>query len=272
MNLREVKPEPLEIALDRIVPPELPARMGMDETKLDELTASVQRIGVRQRLAVVRDGDRFEIVAGHRRFIAATRAGLVVVPCDVYPAKDVALEAVKYAENRFREDMSAAEEAQYFDELLARDHGGDIEALCTALGEKRSYVDGRIQLFRGDRDIFEALRERKITIGVARELNRIPDEGWRRYYLKLAMRDELAESAVHGCVEQWKRLYGGPQPPAAPGPAVPSEGPRIDQYDPHRCYICGESDRRVPEQLSVHSSCREAILDRLLRGVSSKAE
>ena len=50
------------------------------------------------------------VVAGHRRFLAAQRAGLVVVPADVYPTKAAALEAVKHAENRFREEMSAAEE------------------------------------------------------------------------------------------------------------------------------------------------------------------
>lgn len=265
MNLRDVKPEPRELPLGLIVPPELPARLGMDEVKLEELTASIARIGVRQRLAVVKDGELYEVIAGHRRYIAATRAGLVVVPCDIYPTKDAALEAVKYAENRFREDMSAAEEAAYFDDLLERDCGGDIEKLAAMLGEKRSYIDNRIALFRGDKNVFSALLAREIAIGVAQELNKIPDEEWRRYYLALALREKPTASAVTGWVAQWKRLYGGPQPPAAPQPAQASEGPHPAVFDPFRCYICGRSDQRVPEQLSVHSSCREAILDELLR-------
>lgn len=272
IDLRDVKPEARDIPIDLIDPPALAARLGMDEEKLRELTQSVQRIGVRQRLAVVKTGERFEIIAGHRRYCAATAAGLVALPCDVYPTKDAALEAIKYAENRFREDMSAAEEAIYFDELLERDHGGDIEALAAALGEKRSYVDARICLFRGNREVFEALAARKITIGVAQELNRLKEADWVHYYLELAIRDQSPVSTVHGYIEQHKRLYGGPTPPAAPQPAVSSEGPKIDSYNPLRCYVCGRVDHHVPEQISVHSHCRKAILDELLQRNASPAE
>lgn len=264
MSLRDVKREPQDIPISLILPPELPARGQMDEQKLDELTANVARNGIIQRLNVVRSDDRYEVVAGHRRFIAATRAGLVTVPCDVYPTKEAALEAVKHAENRFREDMSPAEEAVYFAELLERDYGGDLEALAAGLGEKVSYVDGRLQLILGDQEVFQAIMDRKITIGVAHELNKVPAEDYRRYYLHLAMRDGATIATVSGWVSQWFALYGERTPTPAPAPSV--SNPIVNQpTDIHYCYVCRNSDARfIPEQISVHTHCKLATLDPML--------
>jgi len=266
MNLREVKPQPRDIPLGLINPPVLPARSQMDEQKLEELVHSIAKHGVIQRLIVVPDADRYEVIAGHRRYLASLRAGLAVVPCDVYPTKDVALEAVKHAENRFREDMSAAEEALYFAELLDRDYGGDIEALAAGLGEKVSYVDGRLQLVLGDKDVFQALMDRKITIGVAHELNKCPAADWRRHYLHHAIRGGATVAMVTGWITDWKRLYDSQQQPQTE-PAAAAAPVAAPAYDPQRCYVCGESDPRyVPELLSVHTHCRLAVLDRILRG------
>lgn len=271
MSLRETRPEAREVPLTSILPPELPARSQMDETKLDELTANIARNGVIQRLIVVPVDGRYEVVAGHRRLLAATRAGLVVVPVDVYPSKDAALEAVKYAENRFREDMSAAEEAVYFAELLQRECENDIEKLAALVGEKVTYVDRRLQLFNGDRDVFDALMQRKINIGVALELNKIPAEDYRRYYLGHAIKSGATVTVVSGWVAEWKNMYERSLPPPASSVPAP-EVTIVSTYDPHRCYLCGESDPRyIPEQLSVHTHCRLAILDKMLRALHGEA-
>src|SRR5436190_23573460 len=104
--------------------------MSMDDEKMQELVNSIRKFGIIQRLILARVGDRYEVVAGHRRYLAATRAGLVAVPADVYPSKEAALEGVKHAENRFREDLSPAEEAAYFQELLDGVAGGDVDRVC----------------------------------------------------------------------------------------------------------------------------------------------
>ncbi len=264
MSLRDIKPEPREIPIGQIIPPELPARSQMDEHKLDELAENIARNGIIQRLIVAPSGDRYEVIAGHRRSIAAQRAGLVVVPCDVYPTKDAALEAVKYAENRFREDMSPAEESIYFNELLERDCGGDIEKLAALVGEKLSYVDARVRLVRGDAEVFQALLERKISIGVAQALNELPAEDYRRYYLELAKRDGATVAVVRAWVTDWKRSYQNspqaPTPATSSGPIVP-----VAAYDPHRCHICRKSDPRfIPQTISVHQHFLYAILEPML--------
>jgi ParB family chromosome partitioning protein len=264
MSLRDIVREPIDVPLGLIIPPELPARSQMDEHKLDELAGNIARNGVIQRLILVRVGDQFEVVAGHRRFLASTRAGLVVVPCDVYPTKESALEAVKHAENRFREDMSAAEEAIYFHELLERDHAGDIEALAAALGEKVSYVDGRLQLVLGAKDVFDALMARQITIGVANELNKIPAEDYRSYYLKHAIKGGSTVAVVSGWVQEWKSMYADrgdvPAVPAAPASVHVSQ-----PLDLHYCEVCRRSDPAfIPESVPVHTHCKLAVLKPLL--------
>lgn len=271
MSLRDVAREALDVPIGLVNPPVLPARSAMDEQKLDELSGSIARHGIIQRLILVRDGERFEVVAGHRRFLAALRAGLVVVPADVYPTKDAALEAVKHAENRFREEMSPAEEAVFFAELLERDHGGDIEALAAAIGEKVGYVDNRLQLFLGNKAVFQALMDRKINIGVAQELNRITDDSWCRFYLEHAVKGGSTRSVVSGWVAQYQRetaahvdapIVDAPQGTPIAAPA----------YDPMKCFICQKSDpRQLPEQISVHTACRLAILEGLLAAYRGEA-
>src|SRR5687767_1561266 len=170
--------------------------MSMDETKLDELVASIRKLGIIQRLALVRNGERFEVVAGHRRYMAAQRLGLAAVPADVYRTKAAALEGIKHAENRFREEMSAAEEAVYFDELLNTSAGGDVDRVCEIVGERRAYVEDRLLLLTGSRAVFDALAEKKIKIGVALELNKVTDERVQRAILHDAVHSGYTVAVV----------------------------------------------------------------------------
>jgi len=150
MNLREVPREFKELPLAALDRPALDARISRNDEQLDELAGDIARRGVILPLAVVRTGERYEIVDGFCRFVASMRAGLVVVPCMIYPSTDVALQGVKYAANLFRQEMSPAEEAVFFHELLTHECGGDIEILCTLVNRKLAYVDIRLALLHGD--------------------------------------------------------------------------------------------------------------------------
>lgn len=259
-----IKPEPREIPVGLIDEPELPARMSMNEDKFDELCSSIRKLGILQRLLLAQKGDRYEVIAGHRRFRAAQRVGLAAVPADVYPTKAAALEGVKHAENRFREDLTAAEEAIYFSELLAGAAAGDVDRVCEIVGERRSYVEDRLLLLEGSRVVFDALAEGKIRLGVALELNKVTDERVQRAILHDAMQNGSTVAVIRGMVTEWKRsadLGSAPLPPpeaaAAPG-AVP-------QPSWFTCYVCNGTDNpgaMIP--VNVHSHCKLAILDPLM--------
>ncbi|HLZ44400.1 MAG TPA: ParB/RepB/Spo0J family partition protein [Gemmatimonadales bacterium] len=253
-----------ELPISLIDEPRLPSRSAMDDEKLNDLIHSIRVNGLLQPMIVARVADRFEVIAGHRRRIACGRAGLVTAPCIIYPTRDDALDAIQFAENRHREDLSAADEAIWFSELLEQKCGGEIEKLCGLVGEKESYVNNRLALFSGDPDVFAALQRGLIKIGVAHELNKCPDERYRRYYLDCAIRGGATNALVAGWIQEWRTLFGSPQAPAAP--ALASEPGIPDApHNPFTCEVCGKADNvHLIRQINVHQHCKLAILDPLL--------
>jgi ParB family chromosome partitioning protein len=257
---REFKELPLGLLDD----PALPSRSEMDETAMDELVSSIRANGLLQPIIVARAGDRFEVIAGHRRRIACGRAGLVTAPCIIYASKDAAHMAIQYAENRFREELSPTDEALLFAELLERDCGGDVDKLCEKLGEKRAYVEGRLLLLR-DEHIFAALQAGEITkIGIAQQLMKITDPHQRRRYLDAAIRGGATAAVVSGWVQEWKAMdpYTRSQAPTDAPAAAPGAVPQMDYF---RCAVCDGTDNvHLMVPINVHQHCKLAILDKLL--------
>lgn len=264
MNLADVKREFREIPIGLIDEPVLPSRSSMDETRLDELAASIRANGLLQPMIVARSGDRYEVVAGHRRRLACAAAGLVVAPCIVYPSKDAALEAIKYAENRHREELSPADEAIWFSELLERDAGGDVDTLAGLLNEKRSYIEGRLLLLSGDAEVFRALEAGKIGIGVAQQLNRCDETLHRRMLLDNAVRGGATVAIVSGWIAEYEQVHKpanantpAPAAPAAPGPSLATE------Y--FRCALCKKTDNvHQMQPVNMHTYCQQASFDDML--------
>lgn len=264
MNIAQIPREFKELPLGLLDDPELPSRTSMDDDAMNELVANIRAIGLQQPMVVARVGDRFEVIAGHRRRIACGRAGLVVAPCIIYPSKDAAQIAIQYAENRFREELNPADEALLFAELLERDCGQDVDVLCVKLGEKRSYVENRLLLLR-DADVLDAVRrENGIKVGVALQLLKVTDLRMRRYYLDAAIRGGATVAVVSGWVQEWqaqeRERSGEPAPNVASAPA--SAVPMVDYF---RCYVCQKNnDVHTMQPVNVHSACLTAILDQLL--------
>lgn len=259
----------LDVAL--LDAPDLDARIGRDPEKLEELARDILRRGLIEPIKVFVKGDRFEVVDGFRRLLATKSAGLTTIECFVYPSKAVALEGIKYAANIFREDMSPAEEGIMFLELLRHECENDIERLAALVGKRISYLDSRLALVNGDELVFEAVKDRQVSLGVAAELNKIDAEDYRRYYLAHAIKTGATISVVMGWVTEYKNLYGTrvdapvPEPPPL-APIVPNS------YDPHRCEICGKNDPRfIPEQIAVHTHCKLAVLEPLLASYRGEA-
>lgn len=264
MNVAAIPREFLEVPLSLIDAPPLPARSTMDEIKLDELTDSIRRNGVVQPLALARRGERFDVIAGHRRSLASRRAGLVVVPAIVYPNTDAALEAIKFAENRHREELNPADEAIYFSELLEQQCDGDTDKLCALVGEKRPYVEGRLLLFRGDSEVFEALQAGRISIGVAHQLNKCTAAPYRRYLLHQAVVGGATVAVVSGWIMDWKNQQSFDARADNPAPIAPPSG-AVVETNYFTCKICGRSDNvHLMRPINVHAHCELAILDPLL--------
>lgn len=271
MTIATIRRELLDVPVGLIDAPALPSRSQMDDQKLDELTASLRAIGLQQPLTLARTGERFEVIAGHRRSIAAARAGLVTVPALVYPSRDAALEAAKFAENYYREDLNPADEAIWFSELLDRDCDGDVDKLCAQLHLKRSFVEGRLLLFQGDAEIFNALRAGKITIGVAHQLNRCKATNYRRMLLHQAIVGGATTSVVSGWIMDWENQDRA-QGVTTAAPAVEPAPAPVPETNYFTCACClGTDNVHLMKPINIHDHCFRAIVWPLLKSYRGEA-
>lgn len=241
--------------------PALPSRTTMDDQKLDELTAAIVRDGFQSTIGVVATGDRFEVVYGHRRRVAAGRAGVTAVPCFVYPTKGALTMRLQYTENWLREDIKVTDEAILFAELLEEDPAAGTDGVAVRTGQTRAYVEGRLLLLRGCDHVFQALAENEISIGVAQQLNRCTEERHRRMLLETAIKSGATVGLVTQWIAEWKSFSAlNPETPAAAAP-VTTGGP-VMANDYFTCRVCGERDNTARMQpVNVHDYCWQQISD-----------
>lgn len=150
---------------------------------IDELADSVRSVGVLQPIVARASGKDFEVVFGHRRREAAIRAELDEVPVIVRTYDDDQVLEAQTVENLQREDVHPLDEADGFAVLLKR--GYDLARIAAKLGKPTSYVAQRLKLCSLSKDARKALDEELISLGVALELAKLPNEKLQAEALKV---------------------------------------------------------------------------------------
>jgi ParB family transcriptional regulator, chromosome partitioning protein len=161
-----------QVPLDLLEPNPFQPRSSIDPTGLEELTQSIRLRGVLQPLLVrPRPGtaDRYQIVAGERRWRAAGAAGLHEVPALVHEMTDTEAAAVALVENLQRQDLNAMDEAEGYDRLMTQFEFTQ-EALGQAVGKSRSHIANTLRLLNLPLAVKDALRKGEISAGHARAL------------------------------------------------------------------------------------------------------
>lgn len=158
-----------EVDIDLIDPnPEQP-RTRFVEAALDELAASIRSNGIVQPIVVRRSGDRYQIVAGERRWRAAQRAGLRRVPVTLKEISDEKLLEVALIENIQRQELNVVEEARAYRKLLDN-IGFTQEELSERVGKDRSMISTALRLLKLPEPVLELIETEKLTPGHARTL------------------------------------------------------------------------------------------------------
>ncbi len=239
------------VPLELIDEPPLPMRERMSREGLDELKDSLAALGQLVPVILVRRGERFELLDGHRRYIAARELGWKDLRADFRAADTETDEAVKVHAMLVREGINPAEEAIYYDQLVKRD-SLDLDAVARLVHRSPDYISDRVRLLRGDPAVFEKLRDGTITLGVARALNRCDDASFRASFLDQAIRSGTSARVVEVWIAEWRGWARPGVPTASAEPAAPPPPP-IDGY--HRaCCICGMD--KVQSNLVDVSICR----------------
>ena len=147
-------------------------REVFDEAKLDELKNSIKKNGVIQPIAVrpkKNDAEKYEIIAGERRWLAAQRAGLHEIPVIIMDLTDVESLEVAIVENIQRDDLSPIEEARGYKRLFD-EFKYDHESISKLMSKSRSHVSNILRLLTLPKDIIAMLEEGTLSSGQARPL------------------------------------------------------------------------------------------------------
>ncbi|HEX6612916.1 MAG TPA: ParB/RepB/Spo0J family partition protein [Rhodanobacteraceae bacterium] len=162
------------LQVTQIAPGKYQPRQHMDEAKLDELAASIKAQGLIQPVVVRALGrDRFELIAGERRWRAAQKAGLTEVPAVVRDVAPQAVLAMALIENIQREELSALEEAQALHRLIEEFDLTQQQA-ADAVGRSRVAVTNLLRLLELPEPIRRLLENGRIEMGHARALGTLP--------------------------------------------------------------------------------------------------
>lgn len=159
-------------------------RKSFDETQLSELSDSIKQNGVLQPILVRKKGDKYEIVAGERRYQASKLAGLKEIPAIVREIDDAEVFQLALIENLQRSDLTPIEEARGYRQLLDT-KGLTQEGLAKILSKSRSAIANTLRLMDLPQEVQEMMEEGQITAGHARAILAVPTEEGR---IKLAQK------------------------------------------------------------------------------------
>jgi ParB family transcriptional regulator, chromosome partitioning protein len=179
-------------------------RKRFEEEKLEELAASIREHGIVEPILVRREGGKYRILAGERRWRAAQRAGLREVPAILREASEREAFEIALIENLQREDLNAIEEAEAYDVLMA-DYGLTQEAIAQRVGKERSTVANALRLLKLPAEVRDLVKDGQLDMGHARALLGLDGEDAIRRTAQRVVREQLSVRATEALVRQLTR-------------------------------------------------------------------
>lgn len=289
-------PTPRLVMMANILPPPEPLRVSMEDGPMEELRRSIQAIGllypilvlpkyrdaddrlvdhpVKGRASGADDVDCYEIVDGHRRYVAVSLLKWTTVPVMVCPDAEQAKYAMMLHANVCREDVTPFEEGVQFMDLATK-YQWSMDDLRRFFHQSEDYINDRIDIVRKDQKVAEAVRDRKINLGQAKEVLKCDDPVFRPVLL-----DQAAEhgATIKGLREM--RHNFAREQAVAQGELIPNSSPQFVPgalIPPEECIWCGGA--KDPENLvsvkvhQYHQADLKALLDKLsLKALMGKAE
>jgi len=213
-----------DLPISDITPNPNQPRVHFDEESLSELTASIQQIGVLQPVLVRPVGSGYELIAGERRWRAAGRAGLAVIPAVIRTTDDLASVEQALIENLHRQDLTALEEAAAYQQLI-EDFDLTHEQVADRVGKSRSAITNTLRLLGLPPVIQHLLADGRLSAGHARALLGTPDRSLQEDLARRAVEEGWTVRVVEEAVK-----HGGllPQPSTRPEEQPGTNSPTTD--------------------------------------------
>ena len=244
-----------EIYADQIIEPIYPMRTGLDKDAVFELAESIKTEGLIQAITVRPYNGKYEVVAGHHRFRACMIAGLVKIPCVIKELTDDQTIEIRAHENLFRQDLDPIEEAMAIGKLVG-DDDSKIPGVAKRMSKSVAWVEERMDILTYPDYFLPAIKNRKLSLGVAKHLARIEDDVYRKMFFDSAVSNGMAVWQAEYYLRQWEAgIFKDSSEIVPPDPAS-------DKPEPVRvrakCARCGqEAESPNLQSVFTHITCSE---------------
>ncbi|MDD4705759.1 MAG: ParB/RepB/Spo0J family partition protein [Bacilli bacterium] len=178
------------ISIEQIIPNRFQPRLTFDEQGISELSSSIKIHGIIQPLVLRKLGDKYEIIAGERRYKAATIAGLTEVPAIISNLDDNQSAEVALVENVQRKNLTSIEEAKSYKKILEKGYLNQ-EQLAKKMGVNQSTIANKLRLLNLTEEVQEALLNEKISERHARSLLQLTEAKTQIDMLNKVINDRL---------------------------------------------------------------------------------
>lgn len=242
-----------EIETKLIDDPERPMRTDLSRESIDDLVSSIKQVGMIEPIVVRAVGERYEVVAGHRRITAAEAAGLMIVPCHIVQGSQEQIEMMKIHENLYRVDVNPYDEALHYQRLM-REMKLSPTKIARITNRSDGYVRDRLMILDFDSSLQQALADGKVNLTVAKELYRIKDPIKLREMLGYAVGQGITGAVAKRWVdEQQTEIHQAPglAPMIGEGAGIT---PASEQHS--ECFYCLQPVRLFDAYtVYVHDHC-----------------
>jgi ParB/RepB/Spo0J family partition protein len=192
-----------DIPLDKIDEPKDILRMDIDPVGIEELAQSISEIGLLQPILVAVDGERFELVFGHRRYLACKKLELSSIRSIVRVMTREEIGVARATENINRADLTPIEEANTYSNLINA-YGLTFEQIGQKMGKSAGTVKRRMDLLKMPPQLQKAVHSKSISISVAEELWTIADMADLDYYLTFALDGGCTKEVARSWAKDWR--------------------------------------------------------------------
>lgn len=247
----------IEIFTDQIDDPAKAMRSELDREALFELADNIKQNGLINPITVRPVGDRYEVVAGHRRLSACKIAGIIKIRCVVRDLTDKEVFAVMAAENLERADVDPVDEANFIKEYITRTNQ-TITQVAKALRRSMQYVETRLMVGLMPDYMQAYIKTGELKLGAALALVQITDDVRRHVWVDMAVRDGVSVAQAEYWLHGWlvNQLPGGSDSTEPPEGFVPGVAPVIT----FECAIDGKKyDARLFRTVMVYEGNLEML-------------
>lgn len=169
----------VRIPMEKIYPRDDQPRKNFDDKSLEGLSQSIEKYGLLNPIVLRKNGIRYEIIAGERRFRASKLLGFKEIEAIIKNVDKKDIDILSIVENVQREDLSGLEEANAYNEL-SKNYGMTQDEIAKTVGKSRSYIGNTLRLLKLDENSKKELDEGNISPSQARTLLSIKDEDERK--------------------------------------------------------------------------------------------